>query len=121
MDWKAYVKKLQVSAPQIFRFGWVSWIADPLPHMRIFMTGNANNYSGWSHREYDQIVEKIERLKPGPERESLLQRAQKILLEEEAVVVPLFHYVQNSAVSSRVHGFKMNPFGVMNLAELTLE
>ena len=82
------------------------------------MTGNPNNHSGWSNVEYDRTVELIARLEPGVRREAAIARAQEILVNREAAVVPIYHYVQNHAVSARVGGFRADPFGVIPLREL---
>jgi oligopeptide transport system substrate-binding protein len=91
---------------------------DPIMHLRVFVTGDPNNVSRFTNAEYDLLVAEIEELSPGPEREAKLFRAQKILLEEQAVVVPIYHYVQNHAVSARVKNFQVNPFGEIRFAGL---
>lgn len=120
MDWKTYIGSLQADAPPLFRFAWLAPFNDPIVHLRVFQTGNPNNYSHFSNAEYDHLVEDIVRLQPGVDRDRKLKRAQEILQEEEAVVVPLYHYVQNHLVSNRVEGFRVSPYGVIRFSELGL-
>ncbi len=121
MEWKAYVKSLQTNAPPIFRFGWLTPFADPINPLQVFMTGNPNNYAGWSNPEYDKLVQGIAAMAPGAARTEKIKQAQKILVDDEAAVVPIFHYVQNHLVSERVTGFKVNPFGIISFGEMSLQ
>ncbi len=116
-DWKTYVRGLS-SPRQIYRFGWLAPFADPISHLEVFTTGNPNNYTGWSSPAYDALVREIARMKPGKARAARIVAAQKILLEDETVVVPIYHYVQTHAVSPRVSGFRVSPFGVIRFDEL---
>jgi oligopeptide transport system substrate-binding protein len=120
LDWKSYIGRLQSDAPPMFRFAWLAPFMDPVPHLQVFVTRNPNNYTGWSNARYDALVAKVETLAPGIERAARIVEAQKILLEEEVAVVPLYHYVQNHGVSARVHGFRATPMGAIPFAELTL-
>ena len=120
LDWQAYIHSLQTDPAPIFRFAWLAPFRDPVPHLQVFTTGNANNYTGWSNPAYDALVTAIEGMTPGPERAEKVRAAQKILVDDEAVVVPLYHYVQTHGVAARVTGFRVNPFGVIRFNELGL-
>ena len=119
-DWKTYIRTLQSDPPSIYRFAWLAPFDDPLPHLQVFTTNNPNNYTGWSSARYDERVEAVAETPAGPLRLKLIQEAEKILTDE-APVVPIFHYVQNHAVSSRVLNFSADPFGVIHLSELSLK
>jgi oligopeptide transport system substrate-binding protein len=120
-DWKSYIKSIQTDAPQIYRFGWLAPFNDPIAHFNVFTTGNPNNYSNWSDPEYDKLVDLIRTLPTGKEREDAMRKAQFILERDEAVVVPIYHYVQNHLVSPRVQNFAVNPYGVVHFDELGLK
>jgi oligopeptide transport system substrate-binding protein len=118
LEWKSYVKKLQTDAPPLYRFGWLSPIYDPVPHLQAFVSGNPNNYTGWSNLEYDRRVRAIESMSPGSERKEAVLAAEKILTETDAVVIPLYHYVLNHAVSPKLTGYHSNSFGVIRWSDL---
>jgi oligopeptide transport system substrate-binding protein len=120
-DWKTYLKRLRTDPPQIYRFGWLAPFEDPVPHLEVFLTGNPNNYTGASLPRYDALVSRVRRMLPGAERERLIVQAQKILLEEEAIVIPLYHYVQTHMASPGLKGFAVNPYGQVNWSALRLE
>jgi len=120
LDWKTYLKTMATDASPIYRMGWMAPFMDPISHLQVFMRGNPNNFTGWANDRYDQLVREIESMELGPEREKRVLQAQKILLEDEAVIVPIYHYILNHAVSKRVTGFECNPFGVVKFGELGL-
>ncbi len=121
LDWRSYGKKLQIDPPSIFRYGWLSAIMDPISHLKVFRTGDPNNYSGWSSFRYDELVNEVERMLPGPLRSEKIRLAQRILVNDEAAVIPLYHYVQNTAVSARLKGFRVSPFGVIRFQDLSID
>jgi oligopeptide transport system substrate-binding protein len=118
LDWKTYLKTVQTDPPPLFRLGILAPFLDPIQILEVFTSKSPFNYLKWSNVAYDRLVERIADLKPGPERQSLIRQAQSILVDREAVVVPLYHYVQNHAVGPRIEGFRANPFGVIHFDEL---
>jgi oligopeptide transport system substrate-binding protein len=120
-DWKTYVRSLSGTPPPLFRFAWMAPFRDPVPHLRVHVTGDPSNYARWSDPRYDKLVDEIATLSPGAEREAKIREAQRILVDEEAVIVPLYHYVQVHAVSEAVEGFRVNPFGMIRFDELGLK
>ena len=120
MDWKTYLKTVHTDPPQIFRLGILSPFMDPIQILEAFTTGDPNNYLKWSNAEYDGLVRAIEKLKPGSERALKIREAERLLVDREAIVVPIYHYVQNLAIGPRVGGFRVNPFGVIRFSELRL-
>jgi oligopeptide transport system substrate-binding protein len=119
-DWKTYIQKIQTDPPPIFRFGWMAPFHDSITHLKVFTTGNRNNYTGYSNLRYDSLVREIESLPLGKMRETKILEAQNIILED-AIVIPIYHYVQNTAVADRVKGFQSNPFGVIPFQHLSVE
>jgi oligopeptide transport system substrate-binding protein len=120
MDWKAYNQWVMAGPPSLYRYGWLSPVMDPIAHLKAFTTGNPNNYSGCSNLNYDRLVREIEQMPVSAARHQKILLAQKILLEKEAMVVPIYHYVQNTAVAERVGGFEITPFGVIRFQKLFL-
>lgn len=117
-DWRSHIRQLQTDPPALYRFGWLSPYADLLPHLQVFTSHSSNNYTGWKNAAYDREVEQVASLPPGPERMRHVERAEQILLHDEAIVIPIYHYVQTYAVSERVKGFAVDLFGIPRLAEL---
>jgi len=119
-DWKSHVRAIHTDPPPIYRFGWMAPFRDPISHLKAYVTGDPNNDSGCSFPDYDRLVAQIEVMSSGAEREAKIIEAQRILVEREAAIVPLFHYVINHAVTDRVQAFRVNPFGIIRFDELGL-
>ncbi len=116
--WKSYIKQLATDAPPLYRFGCMAPFLDPIFHLRVFTSGDPNNYTGWSNPAYDRLVSEIERLPRGAERERKIAQAQDILLNRETIVIPVYHYIQTHVVSPKIEGFAVNPFGVVEWRKL---
>ncbi len=120
VDWKSYLQGLGSNPPSLFRFAWMMPFADPILLLRVFTTGNPNNFGGFSDPVYDEWVARIARLPRGAERTRWIQRAQLRLVSEQVALVPLYHYIQTSAVSPRLQGFRVSPYGTLEFRELRL-
>lgn len=117
-DWKAYVSQMRTEPSEIFRFAWLAPFYDPLPLLQVFTTHNPNNLSKFSHPQYDRWVQKIAQLPPGKTRQQLIEKANRLLVFEEAIVVPIYHYVQLHLTHPSLGGFGVNPFSVSEWRKL---
>ena len=110
LEWKEYNQKLAAGLrPDILHIGWGADYPDPDSFLSVFTRGNDANYSGWTSREYDHLVERAAATDNEAERETLYREAQKILIDEEAVVVPLFYSSHMALVRSELKGVVLNP------------
>ncbi len=120
MDWKVYMTAIRLDTPQIYRFARGASFVDPIWHLSSFQSENPNNPTGWKNAVYDQLVDEIATLPPGKIRRAKIERAQKILTQDEAIVVPIFHAVMTNLVAKRVQGFRMCPNYALYFDEMTL-
>ncbi len=120
-DWKTYVRELTSNTPALFRFGFLSLFSDPYAHLFLFQSDNPNNYTGWKSTRYDELLSKIAKTDPvkdASKRQKLVNEAQKIITEEEVVVVPIYHYIQRVLVSKKVQNIEINGLGLIDLKTL---
>ncbi len=117
-DWKTHLSLLKSDPPAIFRMGILSPLKDPIQMLQIFVTGDPNNYLGWSDARVDRWVREAERLPSGKKREELIHQIQIRIVDELAWVIPIYHYVQHHAVGPRIQNFSVNPMGLISLQEL---
>jgi oligopeptide transport system substrate-binding protein len=94
--------------PHLMHLGWVADYPDPHSFMNVFTSTSESNYSGWSNAEYDRLVEKAVATDDEALRSALYHRAQKILLEDEAVLMPLFYTSHQALVRSDLRGVQLN-------------
>ncbi len=120
MDWKVYVSAIRLDTPQIYRFARGASFVDPIWHLASFQSDNPNNPTGWKNAAYDKLVDEVAVLPPGKARRSRIEQAQKILTQDEAIVVPIFHAVMTNLVAKRVRGFRMCPTYALYFDEMSL-
>ena len=118
LEWKSYLGRLEGDAPPIFYMGYSAPFNDPISHLKIFLSSEHDNRSNYSSPKYDALVEKFRSLPLGSERTKAAQDAQKVLVLEDAAVIPLLERQQIFGVQKWVKGFHVNPFGVMDLRNL---
>ncbi len=119
MEWKVYLQKLRDDTPQVFRLGWVSDYPDPDNFMKVFTSTSGNNHTKWKNPAYDRLVEAAAYERDPAARRRMYNEAQRILLEEDCVIAPLFASKLHRLVSPRVKGFKLNPMDVLYLDRLS--
>jgi len=119
MEWKVYLQKVRDDPPQIFRMGWVADYPDPDSFMKVFISSSGNNFTGWKSPVYDRLVYLASRERDAGKRQELYDKAQRLLLEEDCVIIPVFVSQINRLVSPRIKGFKVNPMDLIFLERLS--
>jgi oligopeptide transport system substrate-binding protein len=108
-EWKSYLARLSGDPPQLFRMGWGADYPDAHNFLEIFTTMNGNNNTRWGNTRYDELIQQGARAETLPLRLRLYHEAQKILLEDEAIVIPIFQTSVDMMVKPRVKNFLIDP------------
>jgi len=103
----------------IAQYGWVADYADPSTYLGMFTTGNGNNLTGWSNREYDRLIDATTRTADNARRYALFQRAEAILLEESPIA-PVTYPEAVRAIQPSVHGWQINQVGFQRYQDVWL-
>ncbi|MBD1383051.1 peptide ABC transporter substrate-binding protein [Metabacillus arenae] len=93
--------------------GWGPDYLDPMTFSDLWLTGGGNNKMDYSNEQYDKLVKDAQTTlaqKP-EERWKALQEAERILLEEDAALVPLYQRAANILVNEKVEGFTYHLVG----------
>ena len=103
-EWKVYLKSTtQPDAPHLFRFGWCADYPDANNWlMEVFHPTKSTNRIRWQNSEYAQLTEKAMGSTDSDERIQLYRRAEQILNEEEAAIIPLYFYTSKYLVNPRL-------------------
>ncbi len=117
MDWKSLVHSVYHDPDMVYRFGWSSPMQDPAVFLAGFVTKDPFNFSGYSNPKFDRLVDEIVAMRPSAVREAKIIEAQRIVLESDAVVVPLYHYVTTFAVGPRIKTYDVSPLSGVTLFE----
>lgn len=92
-EWKVYLNSMNTLDYDICRSSWVGDYPDPMTFLDMFLTGGGNNRTGWSDTTYDHLINKANGMADAAKRLDLLHDAEKILVDSQAPVCPLFYYV----------------------------
>ena len=74
----------------------------------VFMTGARSNFMGYANPELDKLIREAITCFDPVRRARLYNRAQQIIYNQSPVIV-LFHKSMVTAISDRVHGYKIHP------------
>lgn len=93
--------------------GWGPDYADPMTFMDLWLTGGGHNNMEYSNPEFDKMIKASnEELSAKPEeRWKTLQDAEKLLLEKDAALAPMYQRSVNMLINPKVKGFTHHAFG----------
>jgi oligopeptide transport system substrate-binding protein len=94
-------------ATQVFRLSWTGDYNDAYTFLSVMESDNPSNLTGFSNKEYDELMHKAATQTDQGLRQVYLEEAEKLLLSEHPVV-PLYFYVNKNMVSPRVRGWEDN-------------
>ncbi len=119
-DHKSYRAQLDVGAYPLFEGSWGADYPDPDNFLSIFLKVAGNNRWNWSNEKFDDAVLQGRSIIKASSRESLYREAQKTLLEEAAVVIPLYYDTNVALVKPRVKTITINPLNYLYLRNVQL-
>jgi len=103
-DWGVYLESQRKLSFSLSRAGWVGDFLDPSTFLSIWRTGDGNNNTGWSHPEYDGLLDASAREGDPVKRFELLGRAERLLLNE-LPILPVYWYVHTWLKRPEVRGW----------------
>ncbi|MBH0228788.1 peptide ABC transporter substrate-binding protein [Halobacillus yeomjeoni] len=93
--------------------GWGPDYIDPNTWMNMWVTDGANNKTGYSSEEYDALIDKAntEFAQDPVKRFETFLEAEKMLIEQDAVLAPLYQRASAQLQKPYVKGVIANPMG----------
>ncbi len=97
-EWKGFQETLQKDAPQLWRSGWCMDYPDASNFTKeLFRTGGLYaRATSWSSNTFDALVDKAMAETDLKKRTEMYAQAEKILVYDEAAVMPLYWYARNT-------------------------
>lgn len=110
-EWKVYLDRLSHGSLPFFHLGWLADYQDPDTYMSLFLSDSEGNHTNWKSKAYDALVVKAASELDTNKRRIMYDKAQKLLLEQDAVIIPLVIHSRNSLISKRVLNIPNNIMG----------
>ena len=90
VDWDEFAHRRENHPAQISMMGWHPDFPDPDSMLRVlFHSADGFNLPRWENKKFNRLVEKAARVTDPGERIEMYKNADRILIVEEAVVMPL--------------------------------
>jgi oligopeptide transport system substrate-binding protein len=121
VEWKVYLARQGQLDYQISRAGWIGDYVDPNTFLDMWITGGGNNQTGWSSARYDDLISRAGRTLDAKERMKLFHEAERILVVDEAPIMPLYTYVNKGMLSRKVKGWYPNILDQHPLKYISIE
>lgn len=105
----------------IARGNWYADYLDPGTFLDCLVTHNGNNDGGYTSPGYDELIAAANAAADRAERMRLLGEAEALMIERDAAILPILHYVQTLAVAPRVQGLFPNARMRFSFRDLRLQ
>lgn len=107
-EWKIFLKEMDQLQFDICRSSWIGDYGDPSTFFDLFQSKGGNNRTGWSHKEYDDLLIQSQKELDSKKRLKLFKLMERILVEDEFPIMPLYIYVNKGLLSEQVNGWYEN-------------
>jgi len=123
LEWNEYVNILdQPNTPHIFRTGWCAdypdannWLND------VFHPKKSSNFIGWNNQEFANLMDQAQQNNDPKIRKKLYRRAEQILCDEEAAIIPIYFETAQYLVKNRLKGWYHMAIGGQHIRNWSLE
>lgn len=119
-DHKTFRAQLGLHSFPIFLLSWSADYPDPDNFLSVFITGAGNNQTKWKNANYDTKVLTARYHQDQSTRRKLYDEAQKILVEDEAAIIPLFNEPILALVNPRVKNIRINALNYLEMKAIAL-
>ncbi len=120
-DFGLFLRDLDEGNFDLFSLGWIADYPDPQNFLDIkFHSDSANNETGYSNAEVDDLLEQARAEKDEAKRLELYGQAEE-LIANDAPWVPLYHGTNSYLVKPYVEGYDVPAFVLPNLRYVTIK
>jgi oligopeptide transport system substrate-binding protein len=92
LPWATYLNQINSGQSQIWRMGWCQDYSDAYNFLYEGVIPNRNRYGNWTNATYDSLLDQAVREQNATTRKSLYKQAERILVETEAVLLPIYYH-----------------------------
>ncbi|NJL58554.1 MAG: hypothetical protein HC887_01775 [Desulfobacteraceae bacterium] len=106
----------------MFQFGWSADYPDANNFLNeTFHPFKSENRIGWSNKEFAELMDQAERGSDPKKRKAMYKRAEQILCEEEAAIVPIYFETVHCLVKSGIRNWYYMSIGGQRIRDWYLE
>ncbi|MEX2218738.1 MAG: peptide ABC transporter substrate-binding protein [Phycisphaerales bacterium] len=107
---KVFKENLKNGDYMVSRAGWYADYGDPLTFLDLSRTGDGNNDRKYSNPKYDALLDRANGERDAAKRLAILSEAERMLVEEELPMVPIFRYANFFLFDpDRISGISAHP------------
>lgn len=123
-DWPTYLEKSKKGEHSLVQFGWTGDNGDPDNFFNVLLGCAAvkagSNFARWCDPDFDKLIEEAKANTNQKERAQFYQKAQ-VIFKKQLPWVNIAHAKVYRAMSPKVKGFKIHPFGLDSFYEVDLQ
>jgi len=108
MESKTFAEAKARQQFMVARGNWYADYYDPTTFLDCLIGDNGNNDSRYRSARYDELMAQASSAKDPIRRASLLQAAERVIVEEDCPILPILHYAQPIAIQPWVKGLYPN-------------
>ncbi|WP_336761893.1 peptide ABC transporter substrate-binding protein [Paenibacillus sp. USHLN196] len=120
-EWGVFLENRQNQNFQVARAGWSADYNDPYNFLEMWTTGNTNNDSKFSNEQYDKDVKDTVKSADPAARMAAFADAEKILIQDEMGVLPIYYYTNVSLTKPYLKGVQLDFSGAIDFTRAYLE
>jgi len=105
----------------MFRLAWSADYPDANNFLNLFHPTKSSNQIRWNNQEYSELIDKAAISDDPGKRLIDYKRAEQILVEKEAVVMPLYYGISHCLVKERIKGWYYMTMGGQHIRNWSLK
>ncbi|UOQ45618.1 peptide ABC transporter substrate-binding protein [Halobacillus salinarum] len=113
-EWNVFLQNQKDLKHQLSRSSFLADYADPINFLESFITDSSMNRTGWSNKEYDQLIADAKQETDEEKRWEDMYKAEKVLFEDMPIF-PIHFYNQVNLQKDSVSGIVRHPVGYLEL------
>ena len=107
-------RKLELEANGEYQLSYQGWGADyndPMTFLDLWLSDSPFNTGGYSNERYDELISQAQTETDEARRMELMQEAERLLVEEDAGVAPIFFEGTTRLIETSIKDFVYQPYG----------
>ena len=120
LEWSAFIDP-SLEPSHMFRFAWSADYPDANNFLNLFHPIKSSNQIRWNNQEYATLIDNAEISTDSNTRIQYYKRAEQLLVEQEAAVIPLYYGIAHCLVKQRVKGWYYMAMGGQHIRNWSLK